>query len=90
MEAQNELNEKEIEILIEAVESWEKEAFSSGFNSVLIDIVLPAKNVEERKRRADEVMEEAEMKSSLRKETSVLLRSKLLRMKNLIGVETSA
>ena len=75
-------NEKELEILFDAIGCWEAAPSKNGFTSALMGMMLPGQSKEEREETMDQKMEVAAAESETRQETSILIRAKIVQMKN--------
>lgn len=86
----DQLTEKELEILVDAVKAWKNEGMNKAFSKSLITMMMP-KNPDDKEgtlNASTDIMDTASAEASLREETAILLQAKLIRMKNmLIGVE---
>ena len=75
-------NEKELEILFDAVGCWETEPSKDGFSNALMGMMLPNQSKKERETQLEERLDEASAKSKTRQETAILIRAKIVQMKN--------
>lgn len=79
------LDDQELDILIEALEAWEyKDACMQLMNVMMSTMIidsLDARQLEEYESKKQEYNDEIELKTKLRKETSTLIKAKLIKFK---------
>jgi len=73
--------EDEINVLLEAVEAWEKEDAASGLMSMMLGAML-IKDEAERDAMMEESKAATEAKTNAKKERAILLKAKLIQMRN--------
>ena len=89
-----ELTEQELTLLIEATEAWEnkdsgQEIMFSLLDSMVTDKMPPEKKAEVERERLER-RRKAEADKKIRKERSIMLRAKLLQMRDALAAETLA
>jgi len=75
------LTKEDLEILIEAVATWESKDISSAMMSSMIGMML-AKDKEEAKRDTEEAFREAEIQKREKSEIATCLKAKLILIKS--------
>lgn len=82
--------EEEIDVLIEALDSWESKDFGGEVLGMMLEAMIGDKMSEESKIKMVEDKKkqdaEKEQKKKMRKETSVLLKAKLIQFKQSLGI----
>ena len=79
-----EFGEKELEILFDAMGCWENAPSKDGFSHALIGLMTRGDSKEEREEKMDQEMQVAAAESKTRQETSILIRAKIVQMKNIL------
>ena len=86
-----ELSRQDYDVLIEAVESWEQKDFGKALMGGILDSMMskamPADIREKHKRDRDEERRKGELAAKVRKERSVMLRAKLIGLRDAIDAE---
>ena len=77
-------SEKELEILFDAMGNWESAPAKEGFNKALMGMMLPDQSKQEREEKMTQRMAGGDAESKTRQETSILIRAKIVHMKNII------
>ncbi len=77
MEYELKLSGQEIEMLFQALESWEKETMGNALLTGILGAVL-SRNEDEAAENREKTMSEAEQQTLVRKRSSILLKAKLI------------
>jgi hypothetical protein len=75
------LTTQDINLMLEALEAWEKEAMSAGLLGGILGVIV-AKDEEDATSRADARMAEASQEARRRSRSAVLLKAKLITMQD--------
>jgi hypothetical protein len=87
-----EIENDDIDVLLEALTAWESKDFGTDIMFSLMGSIFVDKKDPEAKAKHDESERQrkatAEQESKMRKETSVLLKAKLIKLKQSIAIES--
>lgn len=85
-----ELNENDIDVLLESLVAWESKDFGTDLMMTLVESMFTDKKDPEQKAKMEsdrlERQKKSENESKLRKETSTLLKAKLIQFKQTLAV----
>ena len=85
------LNNNDIDILLKALDAYKSQASSSGLMSVMLSAMLTKKeDKSEWQREANEIMEKAKREGESLEETVILLKAKLIQMRDRAIVEEAS
>lgn len=82
------LTYEDVKILLDAVDEWKDAPSSDGFSGALLGLMINGeKTKEDRQIEFSKGLEEARRKSKSRQETAVLLKAKLIHLRDSLAIE---